>query len=64
MKKTEIKLKPHKPDKIIAIAVFALLLFGLIMISSAGVVLSNTRFGNEYYFFNHQLFFGVIPGLI
>ncbi len=64
MKNIEVKQKSHKSDKIIAVAVFALLLFGLIMISSAGVVISKTRFGNEYHFFNHQLLFGVIPGLV
>ena len=64
MKGVEVKQKSHKPDSIIAIAVFILLVFGLVMISSAGVVISKTRFGNEYYFFNHQLLYGVIPGLI
>lgn len=64
MKNVEIKQKSHKPDTIILVLVFILLLFGLIMISSAGVVVSKTRFGNEYYFFNHQLLYGVIPGLI
>ena len=42
---------------------FALLFFGLIMIASAGISYSHTRFGDQYYFFKHQLFFGVIPGL-
>lgn len=64
MKKVEAKQKSHKPDRIIGVAVFILLLFGLIMISSAGVIVSRVRFGNEYYFFNHQLLYGVIPGLI
>lgn len=34
------------------------------MIASAGVAYSQTRFGDQYYFFKHQLFYGVIPGLI
>lgn len=41
-----------------------LLIFGLVMISSAGVIYSQTRFGDEYFFFKRQLFYGVIPGLI
>ena len=43
---------------------FALLFFGLIMIASAGISYSRIHFGDEYYFFKHQLFFGVIPGLV
>jgi cell division protein FtsW len=50
-------------DKILLSIVLMLLAFGLIMISSAGVVYSQTRFGDEYYFFKHQLFYGVFPGL-
>lgn len=42
---------------------FILLIFGLIMLASAGVVLSETRFGDAYYLFKRQLLFGVIPGL-
>jgi cell division protein FtsW len=51
-------------DKILFSLIFILLAFGLIMISSAGVVYSQTRFGDGYYFFRHQLFFGVLPGLL
>ena len=53
-----------KVDPIILVVVLLLLLFGLVMISSAGVVISQARFGDEYYFFRHQLFYGVIPGVI
>lgn len=34
------------------------------MIASAGIYYSHTRFGDQYYFFKHQLLFGVIPGLV
>lgn len=40
-----------------------LLVFGLVMISSAGVVLSKIKFDDQYYFLKHQLFYGIIPGL-
>ncbi len=43
---------------------FALLFFGLIMIASAGISYSHTRFGDPYYFFKHQFLFGVVPGLL
>jgi cell division protein FtsW len=49
-------------DKKLLTTVVILLIFGLIMISSAGVIYSETRFADEYYFFKHQLFYGVIPG--
>jgi cell division protein FtsW len=51
-------------DKILLIAIFSLVIFGLIMIFSASVVLSLDNFGVPYYYFYHQLFYGIIPGLI
>jgi len=59
-----MKKDSKKPDQILAITTFALIVFGLVMISSAGVAVSQQRFGDSYYFFKHQLFFGVVPGLI
>ncbi len=53
-----------KPDQILLITTFALIVIGLVMISSAGVAVSKYRFGDGYYFFKHQLFYGVLPGLI
>ncbi|HBB37514.1 MAG: cell division membrane protein, cell division protein FtsW [Candidatus Moranbacteria bacterium GW2011_GWC1_45_18] len=53
----------NKPDQILTITTFALIVFGLVMISSAGVALSQHRFNDGYYFFKHQLFYGVLPGL-
>jgi cell division protein FtsW len=37
--------------------------FGLVMISSAGVYLSQKNFGTDYYYFSHQLLYGFLPGL-
>ncbi len=54
----------NRPDKILLFTVLSLIVFGLIMISSAGIIYSQTRFGDQYYFFKHQLFYGVIPGII
>ncbi|NTW27615.1 MAG: putative lipid II flippase FtsW [Candidatus Moranbacteria bacterium] len=50
-------------DKTLLSVVFTLLVFGLVMIASAGVIYSQTRFADAYYFFKHQLFFGVFPGI-
>lgn len=52
----------QKPDQILTTTIFALLVFGLVMLSSAGIAISQ-RFGDPYYFFKHQLFYGVLPGL-
>lgn len=43
--------------------VLLLVLFGLVMLSSAGVVEGQKKFGSPYYFFKHQLLYGVLPGL-
>jgi len=56
--------KSQQIDKILLFTVLGLIFFGLVMIASAGIAYSRVRFGDSYYFFKHQLFFGVIPGLI
>jgi cell division protein FtsW len=58
-----MKKDKQKPDQILTMTTFALILFGLVMLSSAGIAISQSRFGDPYYFFKHQLFFGVLPGL-
>lgn len=50
-------------DKTLLTVVGTLLVFGLIMIASAGVVYSETRFGDSYYFFKRQLLYGILPGI-
>lgn len=44
-------------------AIIILVVLGLIMIASAGLGYSRTRFADEYFFFKRQLIFGVLPGL-
>lgn len=51
-------------DKILLADVFALLVFGLVMISSASVVLSYNNFGNNNYYITHQITKGILPGII
>lgn len=51
-------------DKILIFDVILLAVFGLVMISSASVVLSYNRFGNNYYYLGHQFFYGLLPGVI
>ena len=55
--------KSHLIDKKLLFVICILIVFGLIMIASAGIGYSRTRFGDSYYFFKRQLFYGVIPGI-
>ena len=41
-----------------------LLLFGLIMLSSASGPVGYENFGDSYYFLKHQVLFGLVPGII
>lgn len=56
--------KGGKSDIILLYSVLGLIIFGLIMIASAGIGYSRVRFGDEYFFFKRQLLFGVLPGLL
>lgn len=51
-------------DKTLLTIIFILAVFGLIMISSASVLYSKTRFGDANYFLSHQFFYGFIPGIL
>lgn len=53
----------HRPDYILLLVVLFLLCFGFIAVLSASSVLSFDRFGNNYYYFKHQLFYGGVIGL-
>lgn len=57
-------MTPHKPNYLLIITVFALVVFGLIMMASASSVISYEKFGENYYYFRHQLLFGVLFGFI
>lgn len=56
-------IKPHQPDFRFIIALAFLVVFGLIMISSASVSLSFDKFGEGYYYVKHQILYGLIPGI-
>jgi len=58
------KKETNRPDwQLIGVIAF-LTVFGLIMISSAGVALGWEKFHDPYYYAKHQLFTGIIPGII
>lgn len=52
-----------KPDYIFAAALFIIVLFGLLMVTSASVPISQERFGESYYYLKSQILKGLLPGL-
>jgi len=52
-----------KSDPVLLSIILILLVFGLVMISSAGIIFSNVRFGDEYHLFKRHFIFGIVIGL-
>lgn len=48
--------------KTITILTFVLVVFGLVILSSAGIVEGYKKFDSPYYYLTHQLLYGVLPG--
>ncbi len=53
-----------QPDYILLGTIIALIVLGILILSSVSASLSQEKFGNTYYFLSHQLIFGFLPGLI
>jgi len=54
----------HKPDYVLIILFWLVIVFGLVMLSSASSVLGyNTKSGDSYWFVKHQILLGFLPGL-
>ena len=51
-------------DKILLVSVLLLSILGLIIISSASVVVSYNNFGYNHYYLFHQFLYGFLPGII
>lgn len=54
----------HSASPRLLLILVLLLIFGLIMLSSASSVISFQNFGDSYYYVKHQLVFGVLIGAI
>lgn len=54
----------HSPDLWLLISFAFLIIFGLIILSSAGTAISYEKFGDSYYLVKHQLLSGLLPGLL
>lgn len=57
-------MSKNKNVKYLVVVTIALVIIGLVMLSSASVVSSFENKGNNYYYFVHQILAGAIPGLI
>src|SRR3989344_2090273 len=54
----------HAPDYVLIGTLALIVLFGLMMLSSASSVIAFQKFGDSYYFFKNQLLKGILPGLV
>ncbi len=50
-----MRVRPGKPDYLLAMVIFLMCLFGIVMISSASIVISQERFGSNFYYVWHQI---------
>src|SRR6056297_153927 len=50
----------NEVDKILILLIGLLVFSGLVMLSSASSVVGYKKFGNSYYYFNHQLFITIL----
>jgi len=55
-------MKKH-PDYILLGAAAGLLILGILILASVSSSISEEKFGNTYYFLNHQMLFGLLPGV-
>jgi cell division protein FtsW len=54
----------REPDYFLIITVFIIIFFGLIMLSSATSATAYADWHDSYYYFKHQLIFGLLPGIL
>jgi len=56
--------RKHKPDFILLGLSTALVFVGILILSSVSASFSLQKFGTTFYFLNHQILFGLLPGLL
>jgi len=52
------------PDSILVMVTAILIVLGILVLASVSSPISQEKFGKSYYLLNHQILFGLIPGLI
>ncbi len=63
-RKIKKPIKAHQPDKTLIVILFCILGMGLLILASASTEVSREHYGKPYYYFFHQLFYGVGVGLL
>lgn len=56
-------MRENKGDKIFLLFLAGVVLFGLIILASASAVLSYENLGSSFGYLNHQILYGVLPGI-
>jgi len=54
----------NNPDYILLGVVLLLIIIGVLVLASVSFSPSQNKFGNSFYFLNHQIIFGLLPGLL
>ena len=54
----------HKPDYLLLGTIIFLVIFGLIVLTSTSIIISQKKFGESFYFLRHQVLYGGILGVI
>lgn len=57
-------LRSRTPDYLFVGLLAALVVFGLVMLASASSDLAKLRFGDSFYYLKHQIYFGLLPGVV
>lgn len=60
----KFRMLGHKPNKVLLITFIILIISGFIFLSSASFDLAKIKYNNPYYYLEHQLLFGFLPGLV
>jgi len=58
------KRSSGKPDYLFILALFLLVVFGLVMLASASLNLGKSKFDDSYYYIKHQTLYGVSVGVV
>ena len=53
----------HKPDYVLIGLIGVIIIFGLVMLSSASSAVAYEKFQDSYWYFKHQIIFGLLPGI-
>lgn len=58
-----VRIKHQRVDQILLALCIGLVVFGILVLSSVSASFSMQKVGNTFYYLNHQLLFGLLPGI-